>query len=79
VRKSDIEKIKNNAPELPYNTCPYIDFVQEILKEAIDQTDSVLVEKKLELADSILEYVRESNDSLRQSSMYWYQKFNSKK
>jgi hypothetical protein len=79
VRKSDIEKIKLNAPELPYNTCPYIDFIQEILKEAIDQTDSVLVEKKLELADSILEYVRESNDSLRQSSMYWYQKFNSKK
>lgn len=79
MRKSDIEKIKNNAPELPYNTCPYIDFIQEILKEAIDQTDSVLVEKKLELADSILEYVRESNDSLRQSSMYWYQKFNSKK
>jgi len=79
VRKSDIENIKLNAPELPYNTCPYIDFIQEILKEAIDQTDSVLVEKKLELADSILEYVRESNDSLRQSSMYWYQKFNSKK
>jgi hypothetical protein len=79
VRKSDIEKIKLNAPELPYNTCPYIDFIQEILKEAIDQTDSILVEKKLELADSILEYVRESNDSLRQSSMYWYQKFNSKK
>lgn len=79
MRKSDIEKIKLNAPELPYNTCPYIDFIQEILKEAIDQTDSVLVEKKLELADSILEYVRESNDSLRQSSMYWYQKFNSKK
>ena len=79
MRKSDIEKIKLNAPELPYNTCPYIDFIQEILKEAIDQTDSILVEKKLELADSILEYVRESNDSLRQSSMYWYQKFNSKK
>ena len=79
MRKSDIEKIKTNAPEIPYNTCPYIDFVQEIIKEAIDQTESVLVEKKLELADSILEYIRESNDSLRQSSMYWYQKFNSKK
>lgn len=79
MRKGDIEKIKNNAPEIPYNTCPYIDFVQEIIKEAIDQTESVLVEKKLELADSILEYIRESNDSLRQSSMYWYQKFISKK
>lgn len=79
MRKSDIEKIKGNAPELPYNTCPYIDFVQEIIKEAIDQTESVLVEKKLELADSVLEYVRESNDSLRQNSMYWYQKFISKK
>jgi len=79
VRESDIEKIKHNAPEIPYNTCPYIDFVQEIIKEAIDQTESVLVEKKLELADSILEYIRESNDSLRQSSMYWYQKFISKK
>ena len=79
MRKKTLEQYKQGAPEIPSNTCPYIDFVQEIIKEAIDQTESVLVEKKLELADSILEYIRESNDSLRQSSMYWYQKFISKK
>ena len=79
MRKSDLDKIKKNAPEIPYNTCPYIDFTQEIIREVIDQSDSILLEKKLELATEILEYIRESNDSLRQSSSYWYQKFNSKK
>ena len=79
MRKADKEKIKRNAPEIPFNTCPYIDFTQDIIKEVIEESNSLLIEKKLELANEILEYIRESNDSLRKSSMYWYQKFNSKK
>lgn len=79
MRKADKEKIKRNAPEIPFNTCPYIDFAQEIIKEVIEESNSLLIEKKLELANEILEYVRESNDSLRKSSIYWYQKFNYKK
>jgi hypothetical protein len=69
-----LSKLKQSAPEIPTNTCPYIDFIQEIIKEVIDECDSSFIEQKLELAISTLEYVRESNDALRQSSKYWYNK-----
>lgn len=69
-----LNKLRESAPEIPTNTCPYIDFIQEIIKEVIDESNSLLVEQKLELAISALEYVRESNDALRQSSKYWYNK-----
>ncbi len=70
-----IEKYKQGSPEIPTDTCPYINFLQDIIKEVIDETDSKFIEQKLNLADSILEYVRDSNDSLRKSSIYWYNKF----
>ena len=69
-----LSKLKQSAPEIPTNTCPYIDFIQDIIKEVIDECDSSFIEQKLELAISALEYVRESNDALRQSSKYWYNK-----
>jgi len=69
-----LNKFKQAAPEIPTNTCPYIDFIQEIIKEVIDECESTLTEQKLELAISALEYVRESNDALRQNSKYWYNK-----
>jgi hypothetical protein len=75
MRKKTIQKYVEEAPEIPTNTCPYIDFIQEILKEARDETTSTFVDQKLILADSMLEYVRQSNESLRQSSHYWYNKF----
>lgn len=75
MRKKTIQKYVEEAPEIPTNTCPYIDFIQEILKEARDETTSNFVDQKLILADSMLEYVRQSNESLRQSSHYWYNKF----
>ena len=67
-----LSKLKQSAPEIPTNTCPYIDFIEEIIKEVIDECDSSFIEQKLELAISALEYVRESNDALRQSTKYWY-------
>jgi hypothetical protein len=69
-----LSKLKQSAPEIPTNTCPYIDFIQDIIKEVMDECDSSFIEQKLELAISTLEYVRESNDALRQSSNYWYNK-----
>jgi hypothetical protein len=71
---SKLSKLKESAPEIPTNTCPYIDFIEEIIKELIDECESTLTQQKLELAVSTLEYVRESNDALRQSSKYWYNK-----
>ncbi len=74
--KNKLETFKKNAPEIPTNTCPYIDFIQEILKEIGDESDSVFVEKKIELIVYMLEYFRVSNDALRKGSIYWYQKCN---
>lgn len=74
--KKKFEDYKNNSPEIPTNTCPYIDFIQQTLKEVEDESTSIFIEKKIELVDVMLEYIRESNDALRRSSLYWYQKCN---
>ena len=76
MKKNKLEEFKDNAPDIPTNTCPYIDFIQEMLKEVGDQSDSIFVEKKIELADSMLEYIREANDALRKNASYWFQKCN---
>lgn len=75
IMKKSLAKYKEESPEIPGHTCPYIDFIQEILKEIKDEADSEFVTKKVDLLDSTLEYVRDSNDSLRRSSSYWYNKF----
>lgn len=74
MRKTKLDRYKQSAPEIPTITCPYIDFVQDILKEVKDECNSVFCEQKLDLAESSLEYIRQSNESLRQSSQYWYVK-----
>ena len=75
MRKKTLDDYKKNAPEIPSNTCPYIDFVKEIVDEVKDESDAQLIKEKLELANSTLEYIRMSNESLRQSSHYWFIKF----
>ena len=75
MRKKTLDDYKQNAPELPTNTCPYIDFVKEIIDEVKDESYSQLVKEKLELANNALEYIRVSNEQLRQSSHYWFIKF----
>lgn len=75
MRKKTLDDYKKNAPEIPTNTCPYIDFIKEIIEEVKDENDSQLTKEKLELANNSLEYVRISNEHLRQSSHYWFIKF----
>jgi hypothetical protein len=77
-KKKTLAQYQKEAPEIPSNTCPYIDFIQEIYKEVTDDTDCPLTKHKMEVADSLLEYVRASNESLRRNSYYWYTKFKSK-
>jgi hypothetical protein len=74
MNADDLNKLKKAAPKVPADTCPYIDFAQEILKEVADEIDSSLVEQKIELAISIMEYIRECNEALRDGSKYWYNK-----
>mgnify|MGYP000268068065 FL=1 len=77
MNKKTLKDYELEAPEVPSNTCPYIDFVQEIIKEIQVTSSSSFSENKAELADSMLELVRYSNESLRRSSHYWYNKFKS--
>ena len=72
MRKKTFDDYKNLAPDIPTNTCPYIDFIQEIIKEVRDENESKLIQNKLNLAINTLEYVRESNEALRDSSRYWF-------
>lgn len=75
MRKKTLDDYKKHAPEIPTNTCPYIDFTKEIIEEVKDESDSQLIKEKLELANNTLEYIRISNESLRESSHYWFIKF----
>lgn len=75
MRKKTLSDYKNGAPELPTNTCPYIDFIKDIIEEVKDETDSQLIKEKLELANNTLEYIRISNEQLRQNGFYWFNKF----
>lgn len=74
MRKS-LQKIKDESPQIPGNTCPYIDFLKDVLIEIKDESPDEFIEKKVELCDSLLEYIRDSNDSLRRNGNYWYHKF----
>ena len=75
VRKKTLSDYRNGAPELPTNTCPYIDFIKDIIEEVKDETASQLIKEKLDLANNTLEYIRISNEQLRQNGFYWFNKF----
>ena len=49
-----------------------------MLDEIKDDTEKSFIHKKISLINDVLEYVRESNDSLRKNGTYWYNKFNNK-
>lgn len=68
-------KLDFKAPEIPTDTCPYINFVQQILDEIKDANDSKLIESKIGLIHDHLEYIRECNEALRESSAFWRTKY----
>jgi len=74
--RNKLEELKKTSPEIPTDTCPYINFIQETLREIDDEVDLKFIKQKIELIESVLEYIRESNEALRSSSAYWYQKCN---
>jgi len=65
----------SKPPEIPSDTCPYINFIQQVLDEIKDDTNSSFTEQKISLINDMLEYVRDSNESLRKSSAYWKRQF----
>ena len=73
-KREKINKAKLGAPKVPGITCPSIDYVQELLDQIADRGDDWAV-RQAETATQVLEYIRESNDELRLSSKYWYDKY----
>jgi hypothetical protein len=73
--KKSLQKIKDESPEIPDNTCPYIDFLKDVIAEMKDESSGEFIDKKYEICETLIEYIRDSNDSLRTSSHYWYNKF----
>jgi|TARA_R110001592_G_scaffold66613_3_gene204512 hypothetical protein len=73
-KRIKIDAAKLSAPKVPGNTCPSIDYVQDIIDQIANRGDDWAV-KQSDVIRDVLEYVRESNDELRQSSFYWYNKY----
>ena len=77
AKQTRINTAKKGAPKVPGDTCPSIDYVQTTLSQISDRTSDEWVDKQIDVANGVLEYVRESNEELRLSSHYWYEKFKS--
>ena len=74
AKRDKINVAKLGAPKVPGNTCPSIDYVQEIVSQLAERGDD-WSEKQAGYVNDLLEYVRESNEELRRSSKYWYDKY----
>ena len=75
AKRKKIDLAKKGAPRVPGDTCPSINYVQEVLEQITDRTDDDWAFKQRSIANDILEYIRDSNEELRNSSFYWYKKY----
>ena len=69
-----IDNAKASAPNVPGDTCPTINYVQEIIDQIAERGDE-WGSKQSEVVKELLEYVRDSNFELRNSSKYWSDKY----
>ena len=61
AKRVKIEAAKAKAPAVPGNTCPSIDYVQEIIEQIANRGDD-WAEKQAGVITALLEYVREANE-----------------
>ena len=72
-KKVDLASAKQTAPSVPGDTCPTINYVQEMIDQLIDRNkDDIWSLTQRDAINNALEYVRSSNQELRNSSKYWY-------
>ena len=74
-KQKKIDNAKKCAPKVPGDTCPSINYVQNILEQISEQSKDDWTGKQVDVINGVLEYVRESNEELRLSSYYWYRKY----
>lgn len=76
-------KDKSNSPGVPPNSCPYIDMIKTILDNMSEAYERLhekgehqpKLDDMKQLADDHLEYIRRTNECLRDNSAYWYNKY----
>ena len=74
AKREKIDAAKSGAPKVPGDTCPTINYVQEIVGQIADRGDD-WSENQAGYINDLLEYVRDANFELRKSSKYWYDKY----
>ena len=74
AKREKINAAKSGAPKGPGDTCPTINYVQEIVCQIADRGDN-WSENQAGYINDLLEYVRDANFELRKSSKYWYDKY----
>ena len=74
AKREKINVAKLGAPKVPGDTCPSINYVQEIVGQIAERGDD-WSEKQAGYINDLLEYVRDANFELRKSSKYWYDKY----
>jgi hypothetical protein len=74
AKREKINAAKSGAPKVPGDTCPSINYIQEIVGQIADRGDD-WSEKQAGYINDLLEYVRDANFELRNSSKYWYDKY----
>ena len=75
AKQNRINDAKKRAPNVPGDTCPSLNYVQNILEQISEQSKDDWTGKQVDVINGVLEYVRESNEELRLSSYYWYRKY----
>ena len=61
--------LRKKAPKVPDITCPDIDKVIDICEKAIDGN---LTNAKFKRIERIMEKLRQNNEALRESGVYWH-------
>jgi hypothetical protein len=73
-RTAKIARAKLGAPDVPPISCPNIDYVLDVLEEEFD-SDCAVSTARLAMVSNCMEYIRTVNDTLRESSLYWYEQY----
>lgn len=72
-KKITISSLKKKAPKVPPLTCIKIDNVISRLEKIVERKKT-LDKKQLKELVKRLEALRDANDKLRDSGIYWYEK-----
>ena len=74
---------KANSPGVPPNTCPYIDMVITMVGDLQSAYERLrekgeyqpMLDRTVQQVNDTLEYIRNSNETLRDNSAFWYEKY----